>query len=140
MGCFIRALSIRIKQLPSKTSLNNRCYQSTLVCGFICQKMAIFEYIKFSKGWKSRGRRSTATTATSALSQLGHCLVGPDFSALCHLQSTWGDITAETPGSSLRPPNTQSPASSQGSRKNSTGSFSLTANVCEKIHLCQKSA
>lgn len=64
---------------------------------------------------------------------------GPDVDALCCFSNIWGDFTADARVLAEAVQHTK-PCQLEVSRKNSTGSFSLTANVFEKIHLCYKSA
>ena len=59
--------------------------------------MAIFKYLRFSKGWKSRGCHSTATTATSALCQPEDAIIAQSWITSSsplddYLQSSWSWI------------------------------------------------
>lgn len=137
------------------------------VCGFICPKMAIFKYIRFSKGWKNRGCHGTVTTATSALPWLENTviiqgwitfavtswwlfieLLKPNTSLLlvghCFLDPmSVCCATSQTSGVTLGQRHCGAPwghPTSKASQEDSMGSFPLTANVLEKIHFCCKSA
>lgn len=93
--------------------------------GFICQKMAIFKHSKFYREWKLE-----VPTALLPLPPV-----------LCPGGSTLSSSRAELHRwCSLKPFHIQSFASSHVKVKNSMDSFSLMANVFEKIHFCYKSA
>lgn len=88
IGCFTKTLCLKIKQPPFNISLI--IIKDEALCGFICQKMAIFKHRTFYKEWKLEVAIALwalppllcpgGRTLSSSRAELHHCHQGAPWS------------------------------------------------------------